>query len=128
MPNALAHFAIEADDVERARGFYEQVFGWRFTPWGPPEFYEIDGAGIHGALQKRSAARLDGLGPLQLSFAVTDLAETMHMIGAAGGTCDAEVHSIPTVGKLNRFADTEGNSAMIIEYEADRLRALGLGD
>jgi predicted enzyme related to lactoylglutathione lyase len=37
MPNNIAHFAIDADNVPRARRFYEAVFGWRFTPWGPPE-------------------------------------------------------------------------------------------
>ena len=29
------------DDVDRARRFYEAVFGWEFEPWGPPGFYLI---------------------------------------------------------------------------------------
>ena len=41
MPNNLSSFAIHADDVQRARRFYEAVFGWRFEPWGPPDFYLI---------------------------------------------------------------------------------------
>ena len=28
----LAH--VNADDLARARRFYETVFGWRFRPWG----------------------------------------------------------------------------------------------
>ncbi len=40
-PNHLAHFAINADDVERAKRFYAAVFGWRFEAWGPPGFYMI---------------------------------------------------------------------------------------
>ena len=28
--NDVQHFAVAADDVERARRFYEAVFGWRF--------------------------------------------------------------------------------------------------
>ena len=39
--NNVCHFAVHADDVERARVFYENVFGWRFEEWGPPEFYLI---------------------------------------------------------------------------------------
>jgi uncharacterized protein len=38
----------------------EEVFGWRFEPWGPPDFFHIDtdtgtetGAGPLGALQRR---------------------------------------------------------------------------
>ena len=41
MPNHLAHFAIAADDVERARRFYERAFGWRIEAWGPPDFYAV---------------------------------------------------------------------------------------
>ena len=58
MPNNVKHFAINADDVPRARAFYEKAFGWQFTPWGPPGFYLIrtgtkDDPGVHGALQGR---------------------------------------------------------------------------
>ena len=58
MPN-IAHFAINADDVPRARRFYEQVFGWTFSAWGPPKFYQIstnasgETPGVLGALQGR---------------------------------------------------------------------------
>jgi len=41
MPNNLAHFAINADDTARARGFYQNVFGWQFQAWGPPDFFQI---------------------------------------------------------------------------------------
>jgi predicted enzyme related to lactoylglutathione lyase len=34
MPNNVKHFAVHADDVERAQKFYETVFGWKFKPWG----------------------------------------------------------------------------------------------
>ena len=59
MPNNIAHFDIHADDVERARQFYQRVFGWRFEAWGPPDFYLIQTGtptdpGIHGLISKRS--------------------------------------------------------------------------
>ncbi len=37
MPH-VAHFAINANDVDRAKRFYERVFGWKFNAWGPPGF------------------------------------------------------------------------------------------
>ena len=37
----LAHFAINTDDIDRSRSFYEKVFGWKVTAWGPPGFYQI---------------------------------------------------------------------------------------
>jgi len=36
MPNNVKHFAIHADDIQRARTFYEKTFGWQFKPWWPP--------------------------------------------------------------------------------------------
>ena len=46
-------FAFDADDCQRARRFYEDVFGWTFEPWGPPDSWRVHTSpgGIHGALQ-----------------------------------------------------------------------------
>ena len=54
MPNNLSFFAINADDVPRARTFYEAVFGWGFEPWGPPDFYLIE-TGKGGGRPRRAA-------------------------------------------------------------------------
>ncbi len=59
MPNNyLSRFAINADDVSRARDFYQKVFDWKFEPWGPPNFYLIETGdappgGSGGLLQER---------------------------------------------------------------------------
>ena len=61
MPNAIMHFEIPADDVERAKTFYKRVFGWKFesypTPPGEDEYFMVmakDGEnGINGGLMKR---------------------------------------------------------------------------
>jgi predicted enzyme related to lactoylglutathione lyase len=57
MPNQLAHFAIHADDLERARKFYGSVFGWKFRGHGGPraDFRQM---------QNASANKLAPLGAL----------------------------------------------------------------
>ncbi len=127
MPNKIAHFAIEADDVSRARDFYETVFGWRFEPWGPPDFYLIHGAGLHGALQQRPAPAPDGKNGFECSIAVDDLDAAVAAIKAAGGQVAGAKVTIPTVGQLAPFLDTEGNRAIVIQYEPERRREMGLG-
>src|SRR5215470_3771657 len=116
MPNNIAHFDIEADDVERARRFYERVFGWRFEAWGPPDFYLIhtgtsDDPGIHGAVTKRNepvAGR--GRTGFECTISVDDLPAIRAAIVEAGGKILLEEYEIVGVGRLIRFEDTEGNS------------------
>jgi uncharacterized protein len=123
MPNNLASFAIHADDVTRARLFYEAVFGWVFEPWGPPEFYLIhtgDAAspGIQGLLHKRQTPRTGtGLNGFEATFAVADIDAIAAAVVANGGTLVFGKAAIPTVGVLIRFLDTEGNDVGAMQYE-----------
>lgn len=32
MSNKVIHFEVQADDVNRAKEFYEKAFGWKITP------------------------------------------------------------------------------------------------
>ena len=117
----LLHFSINADDVEAGRAFYERVFGWRFTPWGPPGFYQIttgsdDDPGVKGALQERRQL-LDGAATtgLECTFEVDDVAETEARIVAAGGSILMERFTIEGVGHLIAFADPSGNAVLAME-------------
>ncbi len=125
MPPNVVHFAIHADDVERARGFYEAVFAWRFEAWGPPGFYDVttgddDHPGIRGALHGRSEA-LTGTGTsgFTCTVAVDDLEAIRTRVVAAGGTIVLEEMEIPTVGRLTQFLDTEGNEVAAMVYAED---------
>lgn len=122
MPNNIAHFDIAADDVERARRFYERVFGWRFEAWGPPDFYLIhtgpaSDPGIHGSLSKRTVA-ISGGGRTgyECTIGVDDLAPVRAAILAQGGRIVLDEYEIVGVGHLIRFADSEGNVACAMRY------------
>lgn len=118
MPNELRFFAITADDVERARKFYEAVFGWSFEDWGPPGFYLIHGAGVPGALQKRSEA-LTGTGfrAFECTIGVDSVDEIAKKVVAAGGRITMQKARIETVGTLIYFEDTEGNRVGAMKYD-----------
>lgn len=123
MPANLASFALHVDDVDRARVFYEAVFGWRFEPWGPPGFYLIqtgddDLPGVQGLMHARQSPRTGtGLNGIEANFAVDDVAATAAAVTAAGGTLTYGPATIPTVGTLIRFDDTEGNDIGAMAYE-----------
>ena len=121
-PN-IRHFAIHADNVERAKTFYEQVFGWRFEAWGPPDFYRVHTGpehepGIHGALQKRHPPRLDdqGMEGFECTISVADVNAIAEEVVQAGGSVVMPATEIPTVGTMIKFRDTEGNLACAMQY------------
>src|ERR1700692_4125894 len=98
----LARFAINADDVSRARDFYQKVFDWEFEPWGPPNFYliktgEAPVSGVGGLLQERRGlvpgGRIIGF---ECSFVVENLDQTIRAIELNGGKMVTEKFRIPT--------------------------------
>jgi len=122
MPATLRHFAINAHDVPRAKAFYETVFGWRFTPWGPPDFYQTRsaGQGFVGALQARRDIGGKTMPGMEISFGVDDIQATMAAIEAHGGQVIMPPFRIEGVGELIFFQDTEGNIAGAMQYETEQ--------
>ena len=118
-PNALAHFAINASDLDQAQRFYRAVFGWRFAAWGPPGFYMIEGAGVMGSLQGRREL-VPGRATLgmECTFAVASIDATEAAVLAAGGKVLMARSIIVGVGTLMFFADPEGNLFGAMQYDA----------
>jgi hypothetical protein len=120
MPATFRHFAINADDVPRAKRFYEEVFGWTFTPWGPPNFYQTRdaGDGLLGALQGRREL-VPGMrfNALENSFGVEDLGAVIAAIEAGGGKIVMPRFRIEGVGDLIFFQDPEGNVLGAMQYD-----------
>jgi predicted enzyme related to lactoylglutathione lyase len=123
MANYLSRFAINADDVPRAREFYQKVFGWQFEPWGPPNFYLIDTGDAPpgrtgGLLQERRelvpGSRMIGF---ECTFVVEKIEDTIRSIESAGGKMVTEKFRIPGVCTVAYFEDTEGNVAAVSELE-----------
>jgi predicted enzyme related to lactoylglutathione lyase len=125
MTNHIAHFEIFATDVERARRFYERVFGWRFEPGGPPDLFHIETGSpaergvTRGLVAKRTRgpAAEGNINAFRVTISVAAIGEIAAAIAAAGGTLRSPVVDIPGVGRLVEFADTEGNIACAMQYE-----------
>jgi predicted enzyme related to lactoylglutathione lyase len=123
MANNLSFFSIHADNLDRARGFYETVFGWRFEPWGPPGFYLIHtgdekSPGVLGSMSgRREPLTGTGMRGFECTITVDDIDQTIRTIEASGGTIVMAKFHIPTVGTGCYFHDPDGNRAGAMQYE-----------
>jgi uncharacterized protein len=120
----VAHFAINADDLPRARRFYEKVFGWKFQAYGPPGFYMIDEASarasgpLRGSLQQRreivAGVRMTGY---ECTISVNDIHATATSVTKNGGSIVMPICTLPGIGQLLFFQDPEGNIAGAMQYD-----------
>jgi len=123
MPNNVSHFDIHADDLARARRFYERAFGWVFRAWGPPDFFLIQTGpdrdpGIGGALTRRhDPVNGPGMIGFQCTISVDDIDAIAAAIEANGGKITQPRTVIATVGTLIQFHDTEGNVVCAMQYD-----------
>lgn len=107
----LRHAAINADDLEGTRRFYEGVFGWCFAPYGPPGFLrcEVGDSQVIAIQQRRElipGVRTTGL---ECTFDVADLSGVVATVQALGGAVAMEPITIPGVGDLAFAVDPSGN-------------------
>ena len=120
----VAHFAINADDLDRALRFYQKVFGWKFQAYGPPGFYMVDEHSanatvrLRGSLQKRREI-VPGV-PMrgfECTISVEDIQSTRSAIEKNGGKIVMPTCTLAGVGQLLFFQDPEGNIAGAMQYD-----------
>jgi len=123
MKNKLTHFAIHADNIERAKNFYDGVFDWNFSSYGQPDFLQIkvgkhEDSELIGALQSRKYAPVeDKIIGLECSISVEDIDDIVERVQKNGGQILMSKTAIPFVGWISKFLDTEGNLICAMQYD-----------
>ncbi|MEK4230817.1 VOC family protein [Solibacillus sp. FSL H8-0538] len=116
----LVHFEIHVDDMERAKKFYGEVFGWSFEDWsdyaGLPYYGAVTGdknePGIDGALMQRQGPppevnqRMNGF---VCTMGVGDYDLTEQKILDNGGKVALPKYALPGMAWQGYYNDTEGN-------------------
>ena len=111
MPNSIVHFEIPADDVRRAKKFYEGVLGWKISdPWKMDYFLvetkKKGEEGINGGLMQRKMPDQ----PFMNYLAVDSIDAYCKKVEKAGGVVVLPKQEIaPGMGWIAAFKDTEGN-------------------
>ena len=117
MPKVV-HFEINADDIERAKSFYENVFDWKIEKWEGGEYWVIEAGeegeeGINGGIQKRE----DPADQIFNYISVSSVEEAKAKVEKSGGTIESPKITVPGVGYFYMFKDTEGNKLGIMQED-----------
>ena len=124
----IIHFEIHADDIERAKKFYGDVFGWTFEDFsdyvGYPYFGarsgDDNGPGINGAILQRVG---DSPEPNQIlnnfvcTIGVEDYDSSEAKIINGGGRVYTPKAALPGMAWQGSYFDTEENIFGILQSD-----------
>lgn len=117
MANSVVHFEVPADDIERAKAFYQEAFGWQIEAYPGmdyngvtttevgPDFMPLKPGSINGGLGQRSATLS---GPV-ITIGVDDIDEALAAVERNGGKIVEARQAVAEMGFTAYFTDTEGN-------------------
>jgi len=118
-PKRVIHFEVQADDIERAKKFYEKVFDWKIEMYDQKDekvgmdYWMIitgpDGTpGINGGMYIRP--KKDALHNYDCTISVEDIDEAIEAVKKNGGKITIEKMQMKDIGWFARATDTEGNT------------------
>ncbi len=109
----VTHFEIPANDVDRLREFYTNVFGWKFknTAMEDMQYWTIDtgtehSPGVDGGMYKRGSEKETPINYISTK----DLEEAMAEVERSGGHITVGKKEIAEHGWTAIGTDPEGNS------------------
>ena len=117
----IVHFEIPSDDLERAKAFYKELFGWNIEKWSGNETGDssegmeyllittTDSNGnkaLSGGMMKRQNPQQQGMANY---IDVTSVNEYSAKIEKLGGKVVMQKTPVPGMGYFAVCLDTEGN-------------------
>ena len=123
MDHTIIHFEIPANNVEKLRRFYEEVFGWKITlVEGPLEYWIIETVpvdpngtnlrpGVNGGMYKK---QIPDSKPINY-FSVESISDFLDKIIQSGGKVTQPKQEVPEVGWIAAAEDPEGNQFALLQ-------------
>jgi predicted enzyme related to lactoylglutathione lyase len=111
MPHPIVHFEIPADDIERARKFYQDVFGWDIQPAEGGYNLITTGQEPGGGMMQRMAPEQG----ITVYIGVESADDAAKRAQDHGATIIVPKQAVPGMGYFVQLQDTEGNVFAIWE-------------
>jgi predicted enzyme related to lactoylglutathione lyase len=121
--NTIVHFDIPAEDLEKLKTFYTQLFKWKiFKAPGPVDYWMIHtvptdengmvlGPGVNGGMYKKEVPAQTVVNYIE----VDDIDETIRNIVKLGGTLTMLKQEVMGVGYIAHAVDPEGNPFAVLQ-------------
>lgn len=128
MPSRVVHFEVEAKDLERAKKFYAEAFGWQMNQMGGDDYGDYvmmtsggpGDLGINGGLFKFNPQYgTQKMNAFNCVIGVDDIQKAMDDVKKAGGTVLSGPDNIPGVGTYAKCQDTEENYFALLQPSND---------
>ena len=109
--NQIDYIEFQSTDVAGSKKFFEQVFGWKFTDYGPDYTSFADGR-ITGGFYKTDKASTIAGGGVLVVFYHPRLEEVQQRVTDLGGKITKDIFSFPG-GRRFQFVEPGGNECAV---------------
>lgn len=109
--NKIDYIEFQAADLQATRSFFESLFQWKFTDYGPDYTSFTDGR-IAGGFARSEKHTMIADGGVLVVFYHPRLEETREQVLALGGQITADIFDFPG-GRRFHFTEPSGNECAI---------------
>lgn len=103
----INYVELPAKDLAATKAFFESVFGWSFTDYGP-EYTSFENQGLNGGFFQSDLASSTEKGAALIVFYSDQLEATLAKVEKAGGSILKPIYSFPG-GRRFHFTEPSGN-------------------
>ena len=103
----INYVELPANDLAATKAFFESVFGWSFTDYGP-EYTAFENQGLDGGFFQSDLASSTEKGAALIVFYSNQLEATLAKVEKAGGSILRPIYSFPG-GRRFHFTEPSGN-------------------
>lgn len=114
----VVHFELPADNLERAKTFYQKAFGWEISQFPGMEYHMVNTTEVDqqtqmpktvGAINGGMAKRNNEVKNTVITVDTQDIDATLKNIEKLGGKTVQKKQPVADMGFTAYFKDTEGN-------------------
>ncbi len=109
--NKIYYVEYHASDLDRTKAFFEKVFGWQFTDYGPDYTSFTDGK-MAGGFARSDKRASQAAGSALVVIFHARLEEALRLVSEHGGRITQEIFAYPG-GRRFHFTEPSGNELSV---------------